>query len=58
MCPSENEIFDSMLSGAAELDEKESWYHHAWKVLLGVLLYIPHRLYGLLIRPIKRRCMR
>ena len=58
MCPSEEEIFDSILSGASELDEKEKWYHSAWKVPLGILLYIPHRLYDWLIRPIKRSRMR
>jgi hypothetical protein len=55
MCPSEEEIFDSVLSGASELDGKEKWYQYAWKVPLGMLLYIPRRLYDLLIRPIKRR---
>jgi hypothetical protein len=55
MCPSEEEIFDSMLSGASELDEEEKWYHYVWKVPLGMLLYIPRRLYDLIIRPIKRR---
>jgi hypothetical protein len=58
MCPSEEEIFDSMLSGAADLDEKEKWYQYAWKVLLGMLLFIPRRLYDLLVRPVKRRKMR
>ena len=55
MCPSEQEIFDSMLSGAAEMDKQEKWYHYAWKVPLGILLYIPRKLYDLIIRPIKRR---
>lgn len=58
MCPSENEIFDSMLSGAVELHEKEQWYHYAWKVPLGMLLYIPHKIYDFLIRPVRRRCAR
>ena len=58
MCPSEEEIFDSILSGAAELDEKEKWYNDIWKVPLGILLYIPKRLYDFLIRPIKRKHMR
>jgi len=58
MCPSEEEIFDSILSGAAELDEKEKWYNNIWKVPLGILLYIPKRLYDFLIRPIKRKHMR
>lgn len=55
MCPSENEIFDSMLSGAVEMAEEEKWYQTAWKVVLGILLYIPHRIYDLLIRPFKRK---
>lgn len=58
MCPSENEIFDSMLSGASEIAEDEKWYQTAWKVVLGILLYIPRRLYDLLVRPIKRRGLR
>jgi hypothetical protein len=58
MCPSEEEIFDSVLSGAAELDEQDKWYKDVWKVPLGILLYIPRRLYDFLIRPIKRRHMR
>jgi len=58
MCPSDEEVFDSMLSGASELDEKEKWYQYAWKVPLGMLLYIPRRIYDFLIRPIKRRNMR
>lgn len=58
MCPSENEVFDSILSGAAGLDGKEKWYQYAWKVPLGILLYIPRRMYDFLIRPIKRRYKR
>jgi hypothetical protein len=58
MCPSENEVFDSMLSGAAELEEEEKWHMSACKVITGMLLYFPRRFYDLLIRPIKRRCMR
>jgi len=58
MCPSENEVFDSVLGGAAEMDKEEKWYQYAWKVPLGMLLYIPRRLYDLVIRPIKRRRMR
>jgi hypothetical protein len=58
MCPSDNEIFDSMLNGAVEMHEKERWYHYAWKAPFGMLLYIPRRIYDLLIRPIRRRCTR
>jgi len=58
MSPSENEIFDSMLSGASEMVEEEKWYQTVWRVVLGILLYIPRRLYDLLIRPIKRRHLR
>jgi len=55
MCPSENDIFDSVLSGAAEMDKQEKWYQYAWKVPLGILMYIPRRIYDFAIRPIRRR---
>ena len=58
MCPSEEEIFDSVLSGAVEMDEQDKWYKGVWKIPLGILLYIPRRMYDHIVRPIKRRRMK
>lgn len=39
MCPSESEIFDSVLDNAVELDEERR--RSLGRVMLGILLFLP-----------------
>jgi len=57
MCPSEDQIFDSILEGAVdeyEALEYKSFWIRAGRLCVGVILFIPRLLFVLITAPIKR----
>jgi hypothetical protein len=57
MCPSEDQIFDSILGGAVdeyEAQERKSFWIRAGRLCVGLILFIPRLLFVLITAPIKR----
>jgi hypothetical protein len=57
MCPSEDQIFDSILEGAVdeyEARERKSFWIRAGRLCVGLILFIPRLLFVLITAPIKR----
>jgi hypothetical protein len=53
MCPSENEIFDSILENAVELDEAQTRRGYGRR-LAGIILFIPRLLWRWVSVPFRR----
>ena len=56
MCPSEDQIFDSILEGAIdeyEAREHKSFWIRAGRLSLGLILFIPRLLFVVIASPIK-----
>lgn len=51
MCPSESEIFDSVLDNAVELDEERR--RSLGRILLNVLLFLPRLVLKLIAWPFR-----
>lgn len=57
MCPSEDQIFDSILEGAVdeyEAQEHKSFWISAGRLSLGLILFIPRLLFVIITAPIKK----
>ncbi|HUU63142.1 MAG TPA: hypothetical protein VMX96_04385 [Dehalococcoidia bacterium] len=57
MCPSEDQIFDSILEGAVdeyEAQEHKNFWIRAGRLCVGLILFIPRLLFVLITAPIKR----
>ena len=57
MCPSEDQIFDSILEGAIdeyEARERENWWIRAGRLYVRLVLFIPRLLLILIKTPVRR----
>jgi hypothetical protein len=57
MCPSEDQIFDSILEGAVdeyEARERKSFWIRAGRLCVGFILFIPRLLFVMIASPVKR----
>ncbi len=57
MCPSEDQIFDSILEGAVdeyEAQEHQSFWIRAGRLCVGLILFIPRLLFVMIASPVKR----
>jgi hypothetical protein len=57
MCPSESEIFDSVLDNAVELDDAQT-RRGCGRRLAGIVLFLPRLLWRWVSAPLRRRQLR